>query len=185
MLATKVKAEVKQNFATEQWPEIVETTARVFRMTPKEKGRLAENKTAMLIGAIPFLADCDQPMRTAISHVAIYHIARAEGKSIFEHNPGDDRNVFDRLKSIMNFQGGDPVVINRGMNCLALQMVNGYVRDKDSDRFINKYNPVTAGVWNVEEQIDFLSNAIKVIDSPEMEEIYNSDIEPMGWWNEG
>ena len=176
----------KVEFLTQVWPEIVSITSETFRLIIDEKEKLVENKTAMLIGSIPFIAGCIEPMRTALAHVAVYHIARDAGKRVFEHNPGDNSEIMSRLHEISHFQGGNEAIIMKGMDLLALQMIHGYERDFEKDVLLDKYNPVAEEAWpNHEKMKEELRTSIQACDCPEMDEIMDADVGVLGFWNNG
>ncbi len=169
-------------FADGQWESIVSVVSSSFGFSADESKKLSENKTAKLIAAIPFLAGCSQPMRTAVANLAVYHIARAEGKSVFEHNALDDQDAYARLFSISNFQGGDEKIIKRGMALLALQSLRNHVKDSGTDGAKGKYNPVSEGKWDASAIETQLLTEIQNVESPEMDEILSSgDVD--GFWD--
>ena len=177
-----LKLNKKDTFTSESWSVIMETLSGAFHFTEAEKARYAENKTVKLIAAIPFIAGCRQPMRTAVSHVAIYHIARKEGKEIFLHEIEDDASIMDRLFEGSNFSGGDIEIIKRGMNLLALQMIRGYAKDWSDDIMNSKYNPLVQGHWDFKTEEAALMEEIKAVDCPEMDAVMSlNDVD--GLWD--
>ncbi len=135
---------------SEQWPEIAEAVGSAFRMDTKELEWLRKKPVAKLIAAIPFLAGCDQPARTAVAHLGTYLLSIRETKPFFNADTTDDGDILDRLRLIMNFRGGDAAVIDRGMALLALNMLDDYKRDVQIDAALGKYNPVASGAFDYE-----------------------------------
>jgi len=155
-----------------------------FNMESGLKRRVFESSTAKLIGALPFLADCDHPWRTAVTHVSLYYLALHEGtKQFFLHTSEDDAAVETRLRPIMQFSGGDPAIIERGMNLLKLQMVAGYLRDVEKDMEQTKYNPVAAGSWHAGELIDQLREAVQAHPHAEMDAIMDIEESIRSYWS--
>lgn len=171
-------------FTVEKWSKLVDHLAVSFNMESGMRRRIAENGTARLIGALPFLAGCEQPWKTAVTHVAIYYLALHEGtKEFFLHRPEDDAEIEMRLRPIMRFSGGDPAVIKRGMNLLKLQMVAGYLRDVEKDMERTRYNPVAAGVWHAGELIDQLRAAVQAQPHQEMDAILDVEEAIRSYWS--
>jgi hypothetical protein len=52
------------------------------------------------------------------------------------------------LRLIRSFTGGNPQVIEHGMQQLALSMIQGYERSQEADRYRGSYNPLNDGSWN-------------------------------------
>lgn len=152
------------------WQSIVDEMAVSFRLTENEAQSLFKSRIARLIGALPFLASCEEADRTARSHVAIYLIAANGSKKEFCHNGNDNRDVMDRLSEISHFKGGDEKIIEKGMKLLALNMVHGYKRDVEYDVSINKYNPVATGDWDYKRLVDSLTEDVKSINFKKMDE---------------
>jgi len=131
------------------WKSLSGTIAMSVRLTDGESRRFKANKVAKLIGLLPFAANCDDPERTALSHLATFLVAGSgEARSAFDHTPADDMEPLARLRTISDFKGGDDAIIERGMALLCLCMVSGYERDAEKDSLSGEYNPVSAGTWN-------------------------------------
>lgn len=170
-------------FTTSQWINLSAALAETFRLTEPEAQRLFESKTARLIAALPYLAGCDQPDRTALTHLAVYVMAaRGATRWTFDHNAEDDVDPFRRLASIGSFQGGDPIVLGRGMRLLVLQMVCGYARDMAKDTVTGEYNPLLAGSWDATAMIQGL--VAEILDRPcaEMDGIMTVHDAQSYWW---
>lgn len=133
------------------WKRLAATAAEALRMTEGESARFVSNPVARLVGLLPFLAGCDEAERTALAHLATWGVAnRGRARAVFDHKPADDRDPLARLAPIADFAGGDRAVIDAGMRRLALCMVAGYVRDRETDLAVGAYNPVAAGIWNAD-----------------------------------
>lgn len=162
----------KQRFPDSEWKDIVSIIASSFNMDEGKKARLAAAPTPKLIAALPYLAGCREPKRTALAHLATYLVAASEaGETAFDHNEGDDYDVLARLATIANFEGGDPAVINRGMKRLAAIMIRGYQKDVESDKAAGLYNPLGAGRWDAKAKLEALESSIAATADEEMDAI--------------
>jgi hypothetical protein len=133
------------------WEELCGCIAETFRFTEEEKAFFAKDAVAQLIAALPFEAGCDEPERTALAHLAIYMTELRGGSRIGDHTLADNEGPLARLRLLSSFKGGKKEVIEHGMYQLALVMLSGYVRSKESDLQNNIYNPLNDGSWNAEE----------------------------------
>lgn len=156
--------------------------AAAFRMGEDEAARFAAHPVARLIAAIPFLAGCSRPERTAAEHLGTYVLSVRETRSLFFAAPDDDGSVYDRLRPIMRFEDGDERIIRRGMATLALNMVHDYARDVAVDRIIGKHNPVGTGAWDGDAMIAGLRAEIAAHECPAMDEIMDSESDTDGYW---
>lgn len=171
------------SFTSSQWTTLTASIAETFRMTEAEGQRLSESKTARLIAALPYLAGCDQPERTALTHLAVYVMAsRGATRWTFDHGAEDDVDPARRLACIANFQGGDAVVLGRGMRLLVLQMVCGYARDQAKDTVTGEYNPLLEGTWDAPSMIQGLVDEILERPCAEMDGIMTIHDAQSYWW---
>lgn len=164
------------------WLEISDHVARTFRLSAEEELQFRSSHIAKLLGAIPFLAECNNPMRSAISNLAVYMMSVGSAKDAFNATARDDHDVFARLK-LARYEGGDQAVIDRGMALIALNMIADYKRDVEHDRSIGKYNPIGAGVWDYGELRDKLLANVESVDCPEMDEIIDVHTVMNVFWN--
>jgi hypothetical protein len=172
-----------KRFPEESWHEIVSIVASSFSMEEKRKTALLANPVAKLIAAIPYLAGCREPERSALAHVGTYVLGAGDpAKKVFAHKSQDDYDVLARMAAITGFEGGDPVVINRGMKLLAICMIAGYKRDAGTDMG-KVYNPVAEKRWNADEKIASLANSVAAAPNPEMDEILTSAKAANVWWD--
>jgi hypothetical protein len=142
------------SFDKDMWKKLVGTTAKAFSMDPARESKLASNKAAELIAALPFLAGSREPERTALAHLASFVLASSEpARYIFDHKKEDDFDPMARLAVVSHFEGGDSAVINRGMKLLAMMVIKGYDRDREKDTKAKAYNPLVAGAWNPEQKL--------------------------------
>jgi hypothetical protein len=159
-------------FPEQTWREIASIIAASFAMDADRSERLLGNATAKLIAAIPFLAGCREPGRSAIAHLATFVVAGNEpGAAAFDHRPGDDYDFLARLGTIAHFEGGEPALIDRGMKLLAAMMIEGYSRDLESDRQKGLYNPLAEGIWDAQSGLAALRKSIGATDCAEMDAI--------------
>ena len=167
---------------SEQWSEIAEAVGRSFRMDEEERVRFRDKPVARLIAAIPFLAGCDQPARTAIAHLGTYILSVRETKPFFNADPTDDGDTLARLRLIMNFRGGDATIIDKGMALLALTMIVDYKRYIQIDAALGKYNPVASGAFDYDAIHTDLVRRIEAVDCPAMDEFFGPDVGGRGHW---
>ncbi len=171
-------------FTDRMWNDLVDRTAGLFHFDDPRKEKMANHQVMKLVGALPFLAGCRNPYRIALSHLATYVMAASEGgKDLFLHSFADNSDLFSRLERISHFDGGDPAVIQRGMNLLALAMLEDHRKDSLEDRQNRKYNPLNAGAWDYEKMAGELKKAIASVDCPGMEQILSSGPGPDGYWD--
>jgi hypothetical protein len=137
----------RDNFS---WNTLCDCVAETFRFTEQEKKAFRQNRTARLIGAIPFAAGCEEPARTALAHLSVYMIEIRGGRIIGGHTPEDNASPLARLRLISSFKGGDRDIIDHGMYKLALIMLRGYEQSKDDDAWRYIYNPLNDGSWDAE-----------------------------------
>ena len=166
----------------EKWEEISGNVALAFRMTEEESLRFRAKNIAKLIGALPFIAGCEDPERTAVTHLGAYVLSVRETKGYFNAGLADNTDIFERLRLGSNFKGGDPGVIKKGMSSLALNMLEDYVRDIHLDTILGKYNPVKEGVFDPSALREELLTAIKTVECPEMDSIIGDDPVPFTYW---
>lgn len=155
------------------WSEVSDHVATTFRLSDEERAQLRSSHIAKLLGAIPFLAGCDHPMRTAVSNLAVYMMSVGSAKEAFNATVEDDSDVFARLK-LARYEGGDERVIERGMALIALNMLADYRRDVVFDIANEKHNPVATGAWDFNAIKTDLIEKIESIDCPQMDEIAES-----------
>lgn len=164
-----------------EWENIAASVADAFRMDEEESRWLKNKNLAKLIAAIPYLAGCEDPGRTAITHLGAY-ILSIRIKTVANCQPTDDVDLFRRLEMINNFIGGDQAVIRKGMSLIALNMIADYARDIEEDRIFNKYNPVDSGAFDYEYEKKRLENIIESVECREMDEIMSLDDAVEGYW---
>ncbi|MBL7006285.1 MAG: hypothetical protein ISR78_04310 [Spirochaetia bacterium] len=153
------------------WMRLSEKVCASFSFTDEKSRYFLNNKVAKLIGCLPKIAGTKTPERDGCSNLAVYIMSISVTKQFYHHNVYDDTNVFARLQNIMNFNGGDQDLLQKGMTLLALMMVNDYKRDKEADKDARKYNPFTANSWNFNELRDQLLIDYEKIESVEIDSI--------------
>jgi hypothetical protein len=163
------------------WEQIVEDVSAAFRMDLEEKEWLRTKNIARLIAAIPFLAHCEDAERTAVSHLGTYLLSLKETKHYYNASVVDNGKVFDRLRLIGSFKGGDEAVIKKGMSLLALNMLHDYKRDIHVDEAVGKYNPIGDNAMSYEKQCEELEYNVETADCPAMEAILG-EAGTFGWW---
>lgn len=144
-----------------------------------------QNPILRLIAALPFIAGCSQPERVALVHMSTYLLMAQPGlpKQVFLHNTTDNQSLFTRLALLNTFPDGKPDVIKRGMNILALVMIQDHMHDMENDKQKNKYNPVEAGIWEFESLRQSLIHQISQTTCPDMEAIFPLQaVLKQDWW---
>jgi hypothetical protein len=56
--------------------------AEAYSMGPAGRERLRSNATARLVAAIPYVAGCDEPERTALAHLGTFVLAGTDADRI-------------------------------------------------------------------------------------------------------
>ncbi|MFP4363648.1 MAG: hypothetical protein ACLFR1_07235 [Spirochaetia bacterium] len=165
-----------------EWTGIMETVADAFGMGLEEKARFQECRVAQLVAALPFLAKCEDPDRTAAAHLATYTLS-VRTRNIFTTKETDAGDIYRRLETIKTFEGGDPQVIRRGMALLALNMLSDYKQGAEKDREQGKYNPVAEGLWDYEAEKRKLMKDIKSTQSSEIDTLLTAEQAIASDWN--
>ena len=169
-LLTKLKEPRSNEVGDFQWDQIVDMVAEAFRFTEDETERFRSRAIPKLIAAIPFLAGCKDPLRTAISHLGTY-ILSVRLPKVANTKPSDDEYLFRRLETINHFIGGDEEIIQRGMNLIALCMLCDYERDTEEDSQLKKYNPASSGSIDIERQKSNIIHQIESVPCDDMDKI--------------
>lgn len=176
--------QVEYQFTEEQWTELVDSLSTVFKISPSRKNRILNNKVMKLTAAIPYAAGCRNPKRVSLSHLAIYLLAATQGgKQFFQHGFHDNDDLFSRLERISHFDGGNEIIINRGMNMLALAMLEDHITDAPGDRAEGKYNPINEGFWNYEKLSAALREKITSVPCKTLDSIMNINSDIPGYWD--
>jgi hypothetical protein len=170
MTITTEKVRRATQWTESNWSAITDLVAREFGLNERDLQALRSKEIARLIGAIPFLAGCDDPAALAIDNLRHYVMSCGIGKELYAATEENSADVFGRLDPA-RYQGGDEAIIRRGMSIVALNMLADYNRDVELDRSLGKYNPIGAGDWNYEEKLDELLANIRAVDCPDMDEI--------------
>ncbi|MCK5153870.1 MAG: hypothetical protein KAQ93_05880, partial [Spirochaetales bacterium] len=80
-----------------EWDNIAGSVADAFRMDKEDREWLQNKNLAKLIASIPYLAGCEDPGRTAITHLGAY-ILSIRIKTVANCQPSDDADLFRRLE---------------------------------------------------------------------------------------
>ncbi len=167
----------------EKWEAITNKIGGTFRLNSTELDSLRNNKIAKLIACIPFIAECIEPERTALTHLSTYMLAKDPAcKEDFIHNLSDNKDILSRIQPLNTFRGGLQRIIDRGINLLALIQLEDHKFDLEKDKAEGKYNPVLEGIWSYKKSKQQLIAAINGVPCPDMDSVIPpSEIE--GWWN--
>jgi hypothetical protein len=170
-------------FHDEIWDKIVSFTTDIFGLTPDKSEVLRNNIVAKIIAAIPYLAECYNPDRSAISHLGTYIISQHSlVHYIYSLRASDTRSINARLVELSQFDGGDRKIIERGMNLLHLTMISSYrgVRSTDSVRGGKSKSITRKGNGGV--SISKLVRQIESVECKEMDEIFPVTRALQGEW---
>jgi hypothetical protein len=171
-------------FTESMWHVLTATISTAFSFESDRASRLNASRTARLVAALPWIAGCRRPMRTALSHLATFVLAGTEAaRRDFDHAKDDDFDVLARLAPIASFEGGDPALIARGLKLLGMVMINGYRRDAESDGIKGWYNPVGEKAWDAKGKIAALRADVMATPSPEMDAIMTADESVRTYWD--
>ena len=155
-----------------EWEYLATETAKVFNLNQKEAEKLYNSNTARIIAAIPFAAECKEPERTAIAHLCIYEAEIKGFQKYYAHLPSDDSDIFNRLAFISTFEGGNPAIIEHGLNILAYIMIEGYNRSKEKYLRNNIYNPIANEKWDYKNLKSKLLKKINEVECPELDKFF-------------
>lgn len=164
------------------WDILCSRVARVFRLDDEETKRLSGSTTARLIGAIPYVAGCEEAERTAFGHLCLYMAELRAGHGPGDHTPNDEKSLMNRLRMLANFKGGDARVIDHGMKTLALVMIHGYYRSRDSDAGKGIRNPFADGAWDFAVMSAALAGDIRAFPCEPLDAILPIDDAPSIVW---
>lgn len=183
-MSTRTMQSVESRVALfeQRWPELSEAVGHAFRMEPAEREWLRAKPVARLVAALPFIAGCKQPERTAAAHLGTYLLSIREAKPYFNATEEDDADIMDRLRLGMSFNGGDQAIIDKGMALLALNMVDDYERDVQIDAAMGKYNPVASGAFDAERVRTELRSRINAVEIPGLSTVLGKGEDIMGTW---
>ena len=176
----KVRRAVR--FTESTWSDLTGHVASEFGFSEERLEMLRAKDIARLIGAIPFLAGCDDAFETAATNLRHYVMSCGVGSQIYAATPENSCDVFGRL-SPAKYHGGDEAIILRGMSLIALNMLADYKRDVELDRSMGKYNPIGAGDWNYTEKYAELMSNVTALECPEMDDIVEVHTIMDTWWN--
>lgn len=148
------------------WESSCRKITKVFKLTKNEEQRLLNSKTALFLYRLPFIAQCINPERTALAHLSLY-ITEAflfnktpHFISVTNHTPEDDSNIFNRIRPLMNYNGGNSKALAHGTALLALIMLCGYDKSRNKDSLKEVYNPLNSGAWSFAEKKEELLSII-------------------------
>ncbi len=168
------------------WTDVTAAVAAAFRLTEDELASLRSIRTAKLFAAIPYIAGCDHPKRTATASLSAYMLAlNPHCESICAHTPEDDSDPFRRMFHAVQYSGGTQTIIERGKRLLLLVQLKDHQNDRESDAAAGVYNPVNAGAWNFDKMYEDLIAKISAVSCPEMDAVMPVGEDTDGWWDGG
>ena len=164
------------------WIELLDRITTVFKIDKVRRNQLNSNPVFRLVAALPYLAGCDEPQRTSLSHMATFILAADDAtRDVYAHNFQDSSDLRRRLEPISHFTNGHPRIIERGMQLLTLAMLSDHLHDAESDKALNKLNPIVAGHWDAVGMMSRIRRNLAMNPCPEMDEILNPDQAPSFW----
>ncbi|MDC7222451.1 MAG: hypothetical protein PQJ60_01855 [Spirochaetales bacterium] len=183
MEAQVLKFKRKADLYDGEYNEVISMASELLNLSEEDTEKMRNNMISQIIVKLPFLARCDNPQRTALSHIVItYAASHYSCKKAFLHNLTDNEDLFHRLECINNFSGGDSKVIKSGMNLLAILMLSDHQKDRGKDLMQKKYNPLNTGTWNYDMIVSQLQEEIHELDCPEMAYLPGEDDVRQGFW---
>lgn len=167
------------------WNELLGVIQDQFNYTESKITKLKNNKLLKLTAAIPFVAGCDNPARTAIVHISTMLLASESAKHIFLHNFQDNQSLEKRLHMVSLFDGGNKEVIKKGMNLLYLVMLSDHRIDNEMDNQNNKYNPISSKIWDDTKLIDSIIRECEVLPTTQLDKILPVEVATKIPWEIG
>ena len=181
MFNTNLAYSISVENAVKDWDYFIVELCKVFNLSFNEKEKLKSSKVAKLIATIPYVAKCNEPERTAIAHLCLYMSEIRGFEKFCSHNQNDDINYMNRLSFISTFNGGDEIIINHGMNLLALAMIEGYNQSSKSDKEKGIYNPFVSKVWNYKRLKNVITKELAKVYVPELDNIFYEEPQMFLW----
>lgn len=168
-------------FNENYWEEQLDFFKNVFNLSESWKEKIKKNKVAKLISALPFIVKSKTPERYSYMNFGGYLIA-LKNEKISCQKKGE--SIEDRIKPILNFNGGNKMLIERAKNLLILLSLEDHNRDIEIDKKNGKYNPIAEGDINYEEEKKYLIGEIKKIESKQMDEIVSPEEAVRAFWGD-
>ncbi|MEI6387686.1 MAG: hypothetical protein WCQ50_13700 [Spirochaetota bacterium] len=183
MFTDAMGCEAQATFTELCWSGLVGKIAGTYRLDQEERQQLQSNKVARLVGGLPFVSGCAEPLRTSLSHLSLFFLASTEAcRYDFDHRPTDDGDPLIRLERISHFIGGNRSVLDEGMARLGLAMLGGYQRDLGKDKASGEYNPLNAGIWDYDTIEAMLKSRIGISALPKEAEAFFDSVGTLMWW---
>jgi len=163
-----------ERFSDNIWDFLVERVALFLHYDHEMSMSVYHNQLFKLAAAMPFLAMADNPMRYAMQNLVTIIMMSSAGvaKDIFLHNQCDDEEVFNRLRLLFHSNVGQESIQRRALALLAIVMINDYCTDQQEDMGNEKYNPVTAAVWDPSVEKSKLVEYIQSTHCPDVDVIF-------------
>jgi hypothetical protein len=181
MFNTNLAYSISDEESVKDWDYFIDELSKVFNLSFNEKEKLQSSKVAKLIAAIPYVAKCNEPERTAIAHLCLYMSEIRGFEKFCSHNQIDDIYYMNRLSFIATFSGGDEKIINHGMNLLALAMIEGYNQSSKSDKEKGIYNPFVSKVWDYKQLKSEIMKELSKVYIPELDNFFYDDPHMFLW----
>jgi hypothetical protein len=165
------------------WNRLVDRLVILFRFSAEEETRIRENKLLKMLSLLPEFAECDNPQGTGLLIATTYIAERKVGRDLFAHGPQNDEDILSRLAPFSRLmEGGDPEIIEKGLNLAALTMVKDYADDAEQDTGNGKYNPVASGRWNWRDIAATIMQRNAEIYQPQIDKIYGTEVALKSFW---
>ncbi len=165
------------------WHQLVDRLVVLFRLSAEEERRIRINQLLRMLSLLPRFAGCKNPEGTGLLMACTYIAERRVARDLFAHKPENDDDVLSRLEPFSRLlEGGDPEIIEKGLNLAALTMIKDYAADADDDQSKGKYNPVAQKRWDWRKIAASIIRRNDEITHPVIDGIYGPDIALKSWW---
>ncbi len=166
------------------WNKITEQVSSALRLIPERRFLLRNNMIAKHITLIPFISETDTPERDACSSLSIYLLSVSpETKHLYSHDLADDRDPFQRLMNLMTYSHGSKEIQRAGIALIVMNMIHGYIRDRERDVITGKYNPIVSGLWDPNTLIESMNDQYYPYEPLYAQFIPRAEIEDTPWKN--
>lgn len=165
------------------WNDMCDRLGSLFRLSAEEEQRVRANRLIQMLALLPGYANCPDPRGTGFLMAVTYVSERKAARDLFAHDARHDADLLSRLAPFSRLlEGGDPQIIEKGLNLAALTMLKDYASDAQSDQRKGKYNPVALGVWNFQELKNRILQRDMAIACPGLDRVYSVKTAERHFW---
>lgn len=171
-------------FTEEQWQELQTYVIKSTSLNNQEQELLSQSLVAKILGAIPYLAGCDNPDQLAVLEVSLYIVAM-RNKELFSHR--EKQTIRERINTgfLSPLREGDPNIVDFGLTLLELISLNDHKSDLTSDLLNEHSNPLTDGNILYFPSKQILIKKLESFDSKIYQSFQNlipGDVTAASWW---